>query len=378
MVARKDSFRWPESISAACWTGLGVETYGSWLPVLGEKTGMRTRLTPTFDTVCRFRWLRFGLVDMTAGGTTETSQMLEGDRRYSKRDSGPFQLRAFWAQSKTNSGYMVRGDSHIKTIDDIRPGIRVVDMRSYLANQRILEGFLVWGGHIKDVEKEVVWVPANSTEHKAQLVIEGKADLAFVLPTSQTTYEAEKNPHSIRWVEVNAEKEPNGARRFMEIDPLVSFAPMFYGTPSCIGKWGTVGISLFCTRVTTDPEFVYHLARWLDENWGLVKDNHPWNNYMTRNSLMEEIPHTFFPLHDGLIEYLKDLGLWTGAMERRNRNNIDLVTRYCEANQKAIEIADDKRIWVSSKNPEWVEFWESYKKELGLPRFKVFLSLEDD
>ena len=147
-MALRDSgnFKWPQTFSASCWTGLGVETYSSWLPILGEKTGMKVRLTPTFDTVCRFRWLRFGLVDMTAGGTTVTSQMLEADRRYSKRDSGPFQFRAFWAQSKTNSGYMVRGDSYIKTTDDIRPGIRVVDMRSYMANQRILEAFLVWGG----------------------------------------------------------------------------------------------------------------------------------------------------------------------------------------------------------------------------------------
>lgn len=67
---------------------------------------------------------------------------------------------------------------------------------------------------------------------------------------------------------------------------------------------------------------------------------------------MEEIPHTFYPLHEGLVEYLKDLGLWTNAMERRNRNNTELVARYCKANQEAIEKADDRRMWVSSKNPD--------------------------
>jgi len=372
------NFKWPEKFGVASWTGLGVEVYGSWMPVLAKSTGMKTQVMATFDTVCRFRWMRFGLVDMTAGGTTETSQMLMADRRYSKRDSGPFQIRAIWAQSKTNSGYMVRGDSHIKTIDDIRPGIRAVDMRGYLASQRILEAFLVWGGHIKDVEKEVDWVPAKNTEHKAQLVVEGKADVAFVLPSSSVTYEAEKNPHGIRWIELNPEKDPEGARRFTDIDPLISFAPMFYGVPSCIGKWGSVGISLFCTRASTNPEFVYHLAKWLDENWALFKDAHPWNQYMTRASLLEEIPHTFIPLHEGLIEYLKDLGLWSEAMARRNKNNLELVSRYCEANQQAIEMADKKRIWISNKNPEWVEFWENYKQELGLPQFKLFLNLEED
>ncbi|MFA5316776.1 MAG: hypothetical protein WC369_05075 [Dehalococcoidales bacterium] len=153
---------------------------------------------------------------------------------------------------------------------------------------------------------------------------------------------------------------------------------MFNGVESCKGVWGSVGVSLQLTRKSTDPEFVYHMAKWLDENWNLIKDTHLWNEYATIDSLMEEIPHTFYPLHEGLIEYLKDKGLWTNANERRNNNNIDLVTRYCDANQKAIEMADDKRIWVSSKNPEWLDFWENYKKELNLPRFKMFINLEED
>ena len=58
--------------------------------------------------------------------------------------------------------------------------------------------------------------------------------------------------------------------------------------------------------------------------------------------------------------------------------NIELITRYCEANQDAIEMADGKKIWVSSKNPEWIDFWENHKAKLGLPKFKMFLSLEED
>jgi len=64
--------------------------------------------------------------------------------------------------------------------------------------------------------------------------------------------------------------------------------------------------------------------------------------------VLEEIPHTFIPMHEGLIEYMKELGLWTKAMER-HKNNIELITRYYEANEDAIEMADKKKIWVSSK-----------------------------
>ena len=378
MTVKKNGFKWPAKFGTVGWTGLGVTLLNSWMPILSEKTGMKTQVMATPDSVCRFRWLRYGLVDMTAGGTTELSQMLEGDRRYGKRDCGPFQIRALWAQSKSNSGFFVRGDSYIKTTDDIKPGVKAVDMRDYLASQRILEAFLVWGGHIKDVEKEVDWVRATSSDHKAQLVVEGKADVAFAMPSSPSIYEAEKNPHGIRWIDLNSEKDPEGAKRFLALDPLIDFLPMFNGVESCKGVWGSVGISLHCTRASTDPEFVYHLAKWIDENWELVRGTHLWNEYMTRDSLLEEIPHTFIPLHEGLIQYLKDLGLWTKAMERRNNNNTDLITRYCEANQEAIEMADGKKIWVSSKNPEWIDFWENHKQKLGLPKIKMFLNLEED
>ena len=93
---------------------------------------------------------------------------------------------------------------------------------------------------------------------------------------------------------------------------------------------------------------------------------------------MEELNRTFLPCHEGLIRYLKELGLWTKAHERRQKQNVDLITRYCEANASAIELADDKRVFVSAKNPEWVEFWENYKKELGLPRFQFSGSLKED
>lgn len=377
-VRKKSGFKWPERFATVGWTGLGVDLLRSWMPVLSEKTGMKTQVIGTPDSVCRFRWLRFGIADMTAGGTTEVSQMLEGDRRYGKRDSGPFQFRAVWAQSKSNSGFFVRGDSPIKTINDIKPGVRAVDMRGYLASQRILEAFLLWSGKIKDVEKEVDWVPAKSSDHKAELVVEGKADVAFAMPSSPSIYKAEKNPHSIRWISLNSQEDPEGARRFLAVDPLIDFMPMFNGVKTAQGVWGSVGVSLQLMRAETDPEFVYNLAKWLDENWGLIKGTHPWNEWATRTSLMEEIPHTFYPLHDGLIEYLKDIGLWTNAMERRNHNNVELVTRYCKANQEAIEKADANRMWVSSKNPEWLEYWESYKQKLNLPRFKMFLNLEED
>jgi hypothetical protein len=76
-----------------------------------------------------------------------------------------------------------------------------------------------------------------------------------------------------------------------------------------------------------------------------------------------------------LIQYLKELKLWTPAHERRQKKNLELVTRYCEAYREAVRLADSKGLSVVAENPEWTKLWEDYKMQKGLPQFKLFTDL---
>jgi len=371
----KPRFHWPDSIRVIGWTGLGVNIYNAWVPKICKDTGMRQRIGNTKDSLERFKYTKLGLFDLTAGGTTETSLMMEGDRRFADRDTGPFPIRVVWAQSRANSGIVVRGDSYIKSTHDIKPGVRVVDMTGYVASQRIQEACLAWAG-ITDLKRDVQWVPAHSSEEKVSLIVEGKADMTHIVCSTVAVVNAENNPHGLRWIDLNEEKDPEGAARFRALDPLVSFGPMFDGPPSCIGVHGTVGTPLYITHERTDTDYIYHLAKWLDENWAKYKDGHPWCKFMKRESLVEELNHTFYPCHEGLIRYLKELGSWTTDHDRRQKFNAELVSRYCQANTAAIEKADKMGMWVSHQNPKWIEFWEGYKKEIGLPKFRMFRNIK--
>ncbi|MCX8127117.1 MAG: hypothetical protein N3E40_08315, partial [Dehalococcoidia bacterium] len=62
----------------------------------------------------------------------------------------------------------------------------------------------------------------------------------------------------------------------------------------------------------------------------------------------------------------------------RQRFNVDLITRYCEANATAIAKADEMRLWVNHQNPKWIEFWENYKREMNLPKFRMFRNLKTE
>jgi len=371
-ITSAPDYKWPEQLKAMGWTGLGENILRSWTTLLAADTGIKVTITGTPDTVSRFRAVHSGEAHITAGGAGELARMLEAVQRYAGRDTGPFQLRVVWAQSRSNSGFFVRGDSPIRTIYDIKPGVRMPDMRTYIEDQPIVDAILAWA---KVKEEDVVWVPAENAAHKAELVVEGKADIAFAIPTAESIKKAERGPHGIRWIDLNPETDPEGARRFLTVKPMIAFGPIFSGVPSSIGHWGTCGTSLYFTREQTDAGFVYHLARWLDENHSRFRGLHPWNEFMRRDILLEELKRTFIPCHEGLVAYLKGPGLWTTAHDRRQKANIELISRYCTAYDKAIATADTKGIPVEPKSASWVELWENYKRELGLPPFRVFQSL---
>lgn len=371
MVKPKD-YKWPEHFTIGVLPPLGgLETpyvVKKWTDVFAKDTGMKIHLAVASDKPTKFKWAHYGLVNMADGGGEEWNQLLKGVGRYGSRDCGPFPLRIVWVLSQYDSGFIVRGDSKIKTIYDVKPGVRVVDMRSYLDSQSNVEGMLAWAG-IKNLEKDVKWVSAHSTEEKAQLVVEGKADIAFAVPSSPITEKAERNPHGIRWIELNSEKDPEGAKRFWDKCCLIDFGPMFRGVKSARGVCSMIGIDQECCNAGADPELVYNVAKWLHENWDRYRDLHPWLAQTTLGNLMTRIDTTFIPCHEGLIKYLKELKLWTPEHEKRQKQNVELIDRYCEAWQKALWLADEKDIVVNAGNKEWVELWENYKKQQSLPPF---------
>lgn len=377
MAVKKDGYKWPGNFCVGVLPATGgLETPNvvkKWTQVLAKDTGMKVHLAYAPDKATKFKWVHYGIADIADGGTSEYGQVLEGVWNYGDRDNGAFPVRIAWAFSKYDAGFVVRGDSDIRDVYDIKAGVRVVDMRSYLASQRNIDGLLAWAG-IKDPAKDVKWVPAKNADEKMQLIVNGKADVAFALPTAPSTFEAEKNPHGLRWIELNPAKDPAGAGRLSE-KYITTFGPMFRGVKSARGIWSTVGTDQFCCRADADAGLIYHLAKWLDENWAKYKDLHPWLEQTTLNNLMEKLDITCLPCHDGLVKYLKELGLWTSAHQKRHKENVDMVNRYCEASRKATWLADGKAIVVSKDNPQWVELWENYKKKLGLPRFDFLPSL---
>jgi hypothetical protein len=335
---------------------------------------MQIRIVPESNPSTKIKWVANGDFFCAPESDGYMRNVLEAIKGNAMRDGGPFQVRLIWSYTTGGAGYMVRGDSDIQTIYDIKPGHKFVFFEFVPGFQIFVDALCAWIGIDPD---DLIMAPCGNYATGIRFISMGQADISFAYPMSPDVFEAASAPNGIRWLELLAVEDPEGAKRFQELISTATFGKMASGAGDAIGKYGLINSSYTMTRVESDPDMVYHFAKWMDENFELYKDNHPWNKNMNIDGLMHIINTSFTPVHDGLIKYLQEKGLWTAAHDARQKQNVELLTRYVEAYQVAIDMADDKAISVDPENEEWIELWEGYKQELNLPKFKPFVSIED-
>ena len=364
----EEVWQWPDKLAIQT-HGVESQSYGGavgWTTPLADDTGMSIRVVAETNTVLRYRNNKDGLfLCFSRGG--DFPPILKAEAEFASRDMGPYQIRDIYAQAKTDMGYAVRGDSGIKTPEDIKPGTKLIYF-SYIGprGKNAMLALLAWA----QVDPEdVEWIPAGSYNANYTLLREGKGDVCFAFPQAPITFELEAAPHGLSWIEFDAKTNPEAAERFLQYSPDQTFGVMTTGVPSCCGVKGFSSVSGLSRR-DDEAELVYHLVKWLAENYDKYKDAHPTCQAMTIDNTLSLAETKYFPLHDGTVRYLEEIGRWTPAHEALNQQNIELLTSWIEAYQNALEAADDKGINVDPENEEWVELWMSYRNQV--PMFANF------
>jgi hypothetical protein len=208
-------------------------------------------------------------------------------------------------------------------------------------------------------------------------VIEGKADVVVSTPTTPVCVEAAAGPHGIRFLELPADNDPEGVKRFRSVAPTEVFGPAPPMGPK--EAWGVMTMARangLMASPSINTDLVYHLMKWFDENYDLYKDKGLMTVSFTIENFRTQLDVCITPLHDGVIKYMKEIGLWTEADDARQDYNVRLLDWYVDAYQEALDMADEKGMAVNPENEEWLKLWDDYKKELDIPTFKIMTDEE--
>ena len=361
----KPPFQWPDNITILSYSTGSIDyAVGvAWSTIMASETGIKIRLVAEDSDYLRSLWVSQGRFDMGIGVGARMD--LENAEQFATRVMGPYHFRILWPIFLSEQGFTVRGDSGIDTPYDLK-GKKVADLAFAGAfGRQVMTALLAWGNLTPE---DVTWVPIPSNDVLSRSIIDGKVDVGVGDVSSPRWYEAAAAPHGISIINLNPLEDPGGARRFLKVLDRFQFAKINSGVPDIRGRWGLISFLAYgCSAGHMSEDFAYHFVKWMNENYDLYKDKHFLLGNMKPEGVISIHETQATPVHEGVIKYLKEIGLWTDEHQARQQKKLDLNKRYIDAYAAALTIADEKGIEVNPANEEWIQLWKDYIKELGIP-----------
>lgn len=367
------AWNWPKTLNVAV-SGVGSNTYdimAGWGAAFERATGTKVRVVPTEVMPELTKWPKMGLVDFSVPPMTECKGAVEGLAAAATKDGGPYQVRIVLGSAVSYFGWMVRGDSDIKTLYDLDPKVGG-KVRTYGLNvgaptvRATLDAILDMLHLEEGKDIKVVSFPGLADE--AAAIMDGRIDICSILNMASFIVEAESKPQGIRWIDFPTNDSKAMTALFARRPEFIP-AKMSTGVKSSIGHTGNLATAAIICTADTDTELVYRLVKWTNENINAFKGVHPQAGDLAMDTFLTYISMLYIPLHEGTIRYVKELGKWNADLDALQKNNVDLITKYVQAYKAALAEADKQGIKVDPYNDKWVSLWASFKQ--GLPVLKA-------
>jgi len=362
-----DDFKWPDYFNVIT-PNVGTANHSlavAWTPEFTADTGVRVRVLPTPNGYARTEWLNTGQGKLSLLQPSDFFDQMDGVEGYASRTAGPSDNRVMYINLVTGWGYMVRGDSDIKSIHDVKKGTKVVWYSGSTFIENGIRALLAYNGLTTD---DVELVEVGSYPANTKVVTEGRAEITFTSPISGTSYEAEAAPNGIRWIGIPEPSEDMAAyKRYRAIQAGYILEPAVSGVKSAIGVNMDHAFQTNHVLESEDPEFVYRLVKWLDQNLDKFKDKFTHAKMMNIDNLVLYLDKgALEPLHEGTIRYLTEKGLWKPAYQERQDKLVALVKNRVKVFHEALDAAADEGINTVPSDKKWVAFWADFKKSHGV------------
>ncbi len=370
----EEKFNWPPMLRVATpstQSGSFASTNG-WAPMLQEDTGMMVRVVPEDSEIRRYiRFTDGKEFELVSTSIAEHAYATMGRDGYASIK--PVAVRVVWHHNDTPWGFAVRGDSKYKTIYDLKQkGVRIAlstqSPPMMKAVQEALPAFIGWTK--EEAAENWTFVPVGSYAEGARSIPEGKADVAYVAPISSITQEMESHPKGLRWLAMPLD-DKKGWEGYLKHRPTAIPTTLDFGVKSAIGVDSLSSNFIYWTRTDIDQEMVYRLAKWFHENFDEYKATHGLAKRMSIEHFRKFLNHSPFPVAEGTVRYLKEIGQWTEKDDKWNEEMIQKMDQWIAARNAAMKEAESKGVKLHWQDEQYLEILKKHTE--GIPIYKTRL-----
>lgn len=206
--------------------------------------------------------------------------------------------------------YMVRGDSDLYRVEDLRGQRVVVSIRANAALEFLHRAILATGGLTGENINEIT---VGGLADGARLLTEGRVDAVSIGVDTALTLQAHSTiGGGIRYVTMGRNES-----RLAELMPGSKASPAPQG-PTTVGLEELPRVSEISHYINTgvhlSEDNAYFLTKTIHEQWQTLRDNY---SVMSEVHAEEMSPiNPSIPYHEGAIKYYKEIGLWTEDHEK--------------------------------------------------------------
>ena len=299
-------------IFAAQEAGTAYYTIGSGLAkLLGDKLARRVAVQPYSGSSVYLPLLDSGEATLAFSSTLDANDAYKGEGRAPLKG-----LRAVARIWPLRVAMIVRADSGIKTVADLKGKRVTVDLKGQRAMGQVIRGMLAAGG-LKETDVKALTV-ANVGEG-AKGLTEGNLDAAFIAVGIPLVKQAHSTiSGGVAYADVGSGPDKTKA---IQTFSAGSYPDRLDPAPHLPEVKAPIHVAAFdillLTGAKTPDADIAAVLKVLEESFADLQKDYP--QLRTGDAKKLALPTNTIPYHPGAIAYFKSRGMWTPANEEREK-----------------------------------------------------------
>lgn len=283
---------------------------GGFAKVITSYTPMKASDRPFTGYMAWVPLMNNGEIDMGIVTSPESYTAYMGQGPYKQQLKN---LRAMSVGASVLLSYVVRGDSGIKTMAELKGKRVAIDRASYVT--KVENETCVQAAGL-DLKKDITAVPVAGVAELMYAIMDGRADAGWASVGSSQVKEVAGRVGGVRWLSLAGGpddaaakllKEKVAGSRIVQIkagqDPDVKNDAWILDTPIYLA-----------THKNFSEDAVYQILKATFRNQKELVSIHPvFKEWTAKGSVS---PDVAIPFHPGAIRYYKEVGLWSDAMDQ--------------------------------------------------------------